>query len=106
MISFKRGVRLHGLKPQIAAILTLCDGVYARHNVVDCVVTSINDGYHIPKSRHYRGEAVDLRVHNIPKQLRIQVVEEIRRALPMDFDIILESIDTPNEHIHIEWDPK
>jgi hypothetical protein len=68
------------------------------------VVTSLNDGRHGVNSWHFKGRAVDLRVHNVgnPEEL----FEIIRDELGDDFDVLLEGEGLPNAHIHIEYDPK
>ena len=67
-ITCKNGVRLKNLSPALAWIFYVLDG-YARHTAglpEVLVITSINDGTHLPTSRHYTDEAVDIRSLNFP----------------------------------------
>jgi hypothetical protein len=33
-------------------------------------------------------------------------VQEVKGSLGIHFDVVLEGIGTPNEHLHVEYDPK
>lgn len=102
MLRFKNDVRIGGLTPQIVLAMTLADQVYVSNGVAECWVTSANDSKHKDGSKHYTGEAVDLRVHNIPDsptRLRIKI-NLIARLASLGFDIVDEG-----DHFHIEYDP-
>lgn len=59
------------------------------------VITAGSDGQHQPNSRHYKGEAIDIRIWNLPN------VEEFRalfaKALGPKFTVLLEG-----DHIHCQ----
>lgn len=59
------------------------------------VITSGSDGTHSPTSRHYRGEALDLRIWNLhdPEAVRAK----IQAALGPKFTALMES-----DHIHVQ----
>ncbi len=97
MIHLKKGVRLHGIKPEIVLALVIADQVYMELGH-ELVITSVIDGKHSRASIHYTGGAVDLR---IPGEHGIAVRNRIARRVGGDFDVVLES-----DHIHIEWQPK
>ena len=103
----KPGVSTRGISNELLIALTVCNEVYAVHDT-NMVITSMNDGTHSLQSKHYRGDAADLRTRNLPQNVDPQdVVREIKERLnSRDYDVIFESADTPNEHIHIEYDPK
>ena len=70
-------------------------------------LTSVNDGVHKTGSLHYNGNAVDIRSKIYPQD---QVHECVRlfRASPdgARYDLLFESPGTPNEHLHLEFDPE
>ena len=63
------------------------------------VITSGNDGKHMKNSKHYKNEAIDIRINNMQKPE--EVTKEIKKLLGRDFDVILEPT-----HLHIEYDKK
>jgi len=77
-------------------------------------LTSAVDGKHKKGSKHYTGEAVDFRTNHISsREIKLSIVEEIKRRLTEDYDVIFEDNafdsngnQTRYEHIHIEYDPK
>jgi hypothetical protein len=101
----KRGVRLDELKPQTVLACLIAEPILKSHGV-ELVVTAGSDGTHKANSKHYSGEAFDIRSHDLDPKLRVPVVEDLKAALGWDFDVILEDFGGPNEHIHIEYDPK
>ena len=107
MIHLKHNVRLHELAPQVVLALQVADALWRRYDVLECWVTSCNDSQHKTNSFHFKGLAVDLRSHTIPTlSIKQHILNELRAALGKDFDVLLESENTANEHYHIEWDPK
>lgn len=107
-LRLKPGVRLANLQPQILLALQVAEGVYAEEGV-DCWVTSVNDGSHGYGSLHFSGNAVDLRVHNLPDdETARRVATEIKERLAqgVEFDVVAEGLGTVNAHIHIEYQPK
>lgn len=103
-------VRLAELRPQMAFACQVIEYVYERYaqwtqiDSKELVVTSANDSKHGKASLHYQGCALDFRTNNIanPKE----VTSEIKFRLGGDFDVIFEGEGTPNQHIHVEYDPK
>jgi hypothetical protein len=72
----------------------------------DIEITSANDGSHSqnPPSRHYVGEAVDIRSRDIEGQeLREEWAERLQAWLGKEnFMVLYESPQTENEHYHIQ----
>ncbi len=91
-------VQARSLSPQLLLAVVVADGVLAEHGV-QTVITSLNDGTHGDTSLHYAGCAVDLRTHGLKDPAA--VVQEIKRRLNIDWDVLLEST-----HIHIEYQPR
>ena len=105
MIYIIEGVRFRELRPEIYNIFSSIDEVFKGHGL-ECTITSANDKTHMINSRHYRNLALDLRSHYIPKGYEQSIVNELQEVLGKDYDILLEGLNTPNEHIHLEFDPK
>ena len=107
MIEFKQGVKLDKLQPQIILALMLLERVFLKVGQ-PLVVTSISDGTHGKASLHYKGLAVDLRTKHLGTFAnKSEVLESAKKALnPLGFDVILESLNEPNEHLHCEYQPK
>jgi hypothetical protein len=105
MIYIIEGVRFRELRPEIYSIFSTIDEVF-KHHGLECTITSANDKTHMTNSLHYRNLALDLRSHFIPKGYEQSIVNELQEALGSDYDILLEGLDTPNEHIHLEFDPR
>lgn len=119
MISFKAGVSIKGITPQIVLAMKVIDDIiysYAKdtgqvvfnnYSRIDFVVTSVNDSSHMEGSKHYSGNALDIRTHDWYFERTLRILDLILKVLkPLGYDVIFESKGTPNEHIHIEYDPK
>ena len=64
-------------------------------------ITSLTDGIHKDNSKHYSGNAFDLRIWSVPEADLRGLVLELRAKLRADYDVILEG-----DHIHVEYDKK
>lgn len=105
-MKLKPGVRLADLCPQMVMAALVIDGIYAKRGM-ECVVTSANDSKHGANSWHYKGRALDFRTHYERLNGQEQALrDEIKEALGQDFDVVMEAVGTPNEHLHVEYDPK
>ena len=105
MISLKAGVRLADLASQMLVALMVAERVWAQHGVATLTITSANDGSHKDGSLHYQGRALDLRIHTMEGTQRVRAVKALTDALGGAFDVLHEYLGTPNEHVHVEWDP-
>lgn len=68
---------------------------------LEMVITSLTDGKHREDSKHYDGDAFDVRRWNIPPPEFNDTVVSLRKRLGDDYDVVVE-----RTHIHIEYDPK
>ncbi len=95
----KRGVKIVGMSPQIFLAAVVAEKVFAKYQKEKLVITSVTDSKHGRGSKHYVGDAIDLRSRNLsdPKA----ATKELKSDLGSEFDVVLES-----NHIHVEWEPK
>lgn len=101
MIRVKGSVRPYNLWIMAAAANV------AYEMQTELVITAGMDGKHMTGSRHYVGEALDIRSKGLLTTDRKETfLEKIRTRLGPGYDCILEGANTPNEHFHIEYDPK
>ena len=96
----KDGVSLNGIKPDIIAVLSTAAIIWQRHGQ-ELVVTAGTDGKHSEGSLHYVGLALDFRTRYFGLDQSFEVAADLRKALGMDYDVVLHS-----SHWHVEYDPK
>jgi hypothetical protein len=101
MVYIKEGVKVAGIQPEILLGLVIADQVYIEVGQNDLVVTAITDGKHMRGSKHYIGQAVDLRISYFSAINTIKVAEEMKTRLGDDYDVVIEP-----DHIHLEFNPK
>jgi hypothetical protein len=108
MIFIKAGVKLGGLRPEMAVGLGIVALVYMKYGF-DLWITSGLDGVHSAKgSLHGKGLALDFRVtsYELPGPTNDGdrlIAKDCRAALGAEYDVVLE--DGP-KHLHVEFDPK
>lgn len=104
MNRLKQGATIYGIRPE----MVMCDGtvtaIFNKRNYY-CMVTSGVGKKHSQKSLHYVGYALDYRTKHLPEDVKQEILKEIKEALPC-CDVILEHLGEPQEHIHVEYDPK
>lgn len=106
MISLKPGISIDGVKPETIMGLIIVASVLHEHGH-GTVVTAGTDGKHMTKSLHYEGFALDIRSKHIEKtEDKIEVLATCKRALGVNFDILIENVGTDIEHFHLEYQPK
>lgn len=70
-------------------------------------ITSGIDGRHKVGSRHYTASAIDIRSHNFPSAASKRTfITDVLSRLGPGYDMLLEYEGQPNEHFHLEFDPK
>lgn len=106
MISTKNStVKFKSLTPAMAWILYRLENFHRvmMHGKPNLVITSINDGTHAPNSRHYIDEAIDIRSKNFESlQDKLDFCARFEDMLGPKFRVMLENIDQPNEHFHVQ----
>ena len=106
MILYKDAVDIGGIKPEIVLAIMTAEQVFNNQNI-PLIITSILDGKHMPGSYHNIGKAADFRSKHIKNTgTKYIILNMLRLRLPPGFDVLLEGEGTPNEHYHIEYDPK
>jgi hypothetical protein len=105
MLNFKEGVRLQGLKPQMLIALQVVEEELGKMGV-DTWITSANDSDHKKGSKHYEGSALDFRTRHIGGLGKSLATSVAKRIAHLGFDVLYEAGGTPNEHLHVEYDPK
>lgn len=104
MLLFKPEAQIRDATFYIGYALGVASSLHEQLFHRPAVVTSIHDGVHGEHSKHYEGNAVDLRTRDLSPALRELWAAGCSKALDkMGFDIVLEH--SP-DHLHIEWDPK
>lgn len=98
-MKFKNGVILE-VNKEISKIFPVIDQIWKDHGQ-EAVITAGIDGKHMSGSKHYKGDAIDLRTRYFTELEVISVIGALREKLGNDYDIVLHST-----HIHIEYDPK
>ena len=103
-LTCKPSVRFKDFPPAMIAILSGLSAVArATATVPELVITSANDSTHAPTSRHYAGEAVDIRSKHFPSAAaREAFAAALRQQLGPAFTVLLEDDGGPNEHLHIQ----
>jgi hypothetical protein len=99
-MDYKEGVDSGAMSPELSGRFDAIDRVHQEIAGRGAVVTSARDGSHRVNSKHYSGEAIDLRTRDLTSSQVDRLVNELRRTLGSDFDVIREG-----DHIHLEYDP-
>lgn len=96
-----------GVQPAIVPMVVRLANLVAPLRVVDTVtITSGLDGTHSARSLHYALRALDLRTKNFPSNdAKRGFLKLLQDHFGQDYDILLERLNGPNEHIHLEFDP-
>jgi hypothetical protein len=105
MLTTKASVRFAVITPALLHILTTLERLSRTLfglPVEGLVITSGSDGTHAPNSKHYTGEAIDLRSKTLSTATRTVLMAELRRTLGPQFTVLLEDVGRPNEHLHCQ----
>jgi len=103
-MNLKSGVNSDDIHPAIWYAAGVCRQIYSHYGK-RFTITSLRDGLHSTTSKHYSGEAMDLRTYHLT-QLEGQLIYlEMKLTLdPLGFDIVDERAG--KSHFHVEFDPK
>ena len=99
-MKLKDDVSTRGARPEILFAIALAAEVFMRAGS-EMMITSIADGQHAYRSRHYDGAAFDFRIYHLSRQKIETIISEIKDGLNQDYDVVLEK-----DHGHVEYDPK
>jgi len=108
LIRFKPGVSVDLAHDRMLdGLAYLSRLIEATMRVTHITVTSWSDGVHKVGSLHGVGAAVDVRC-KIYKPEQVETVVRAFKAwdVKREYDLIWESKGQPNEHLHLEYDPK
>ena len=92
-------VNLSGLSLEMLTAVLHAARIWQLHGMSQITITSANDGKHQTASKHYQGDAIDLRIWSLPDLLGM--ADQLRQELGPDYDVVIEP-----DHLHIEYDPK
>lgn len=101
LIRFKSTVRV----PKVCIIEAAVINAANVLDLPDMLVTSGNDSAHMKGSKHYEDAALDFRTHHLTDEQKQGLKAVVKARLGSAYDVILESLGTPNEHLHVEHDP-
>ena len=98
----KEGVSIDGCRAEILiAAISIIAPLYKRYGHTLVITSGTEDVEHSAKhSRHYAGDALDLRNRYFSDKAKYQVVEELQLLLGDNFVILLE-----RTHIHVHYAP-
>ena len=106
MIRIGPKARLHGIRPELNFANVVLLGILLKHGATMTVSHAL-DGVHARASIHYAGGAEDLVFSStLDLEVKQQIFAEWKSSVGQDFDVLFESVGTPNEHFHCEWQPK
>ena len=108
IFSFKQGTEVEVLTSGLLlGLLGLAHIMETTLGAKVLTITSVNDGVHKTGSLHYNGNAVDIRSKTFEHSLVEKAVSPFRASPDGSrYDLLFEAPGTPNEHLHLEYDPK
>lgn len=86
--------------PEIRAAILSANALHKEMTGVEMVITAVLDGKHMEGSKHYTGNAFDMRRWYIGKRVK-EFISALKTSLGPDYDVVNEAT-----HVHIEYDPK
>lgn len=101
MLRTKPDVRFEVITRALLRMLTVLENISTLQNH-DITITAGTEGKHMPGSKHYTGEALDIRTRDLSDAQRDYILFTLRSRLGLGYDVV-EEFNPP--HIHIEYDP-
>lgn len=98
--TIKPGVDASRVTRELSYGLDVAKDVYAAHGQ-PFTITSIGEGVHLPNSKHYIGQAGDLRTRDVDPAAVPAIAAELRGRLGSDYTVIIEGGAQP--HIHVQY---
>lgn len=114
IVAIKHTASIKGLTPEMMAGWMIVTAVFFSFNAEECTVTSGVDSKHGKDTLHQRNtdddpepdcNALDFRTKTF-KGDKFALRDRCRSWLGPQFDVVLEALNTDNEHMHVEFDPK
>jgi hypothetical protein len=87
--------------PEIQHAMHVADALSKAVSGKEILITALFDGTHKKGSKHYEGNAFDIRKWHYNNDQLHSLLINLKENLGPDYDIIEEKT-----HIHIEYDPK
>ena len=101
----KQGVDLTGMHPMMTFAFGALMAIHIDEGY-EATITSGREGKHSPTSSHYAGNAIDIRTHDLPPTLPLELfAADIENRLPVWFQVIIEGEGTSTEHVHVQYRP-
>lgn len=109
-VLMKPGVLYSKIKPQTVRAITAIRDAMNRLGFGPVVITSLEDGSHLPTSFHYKGLAVDVRTRHLSLAQSSELTAAVRAELGNEYDVLNEGIGPGYDrqsvnHLHTEFDP-
>lgn len=102
-----QGAQVMGLRSQAYLALPHVVETWRDHRGPRPVITSGNDGRHRRDSRHYLGQAIDIRGNNLEPSAGKAMARDLQTRLGPSYFVQFETFPNPaNNHLHLEYDPK
>lgn len=101
----KTSARFALITPDLVWLLAALLAVQTHPDVPSegLVITSGSDGTHLPTSKHYTGQALDVRSHTFASRAAKRRFQAAwLAALGPGYTVLLEQEGTPNEHFHAQ----
>lgn len=90
------------LKPTTRRIIDAAEFAFGKFGITPTITEGYATEGHMAGSRHYSGDALDLRIwESNAAGVTVTIADELRYFLGPDYDVVIES-----DHIHVEYDPK
>jgi hypothetical protein len=92
------------VRPKSLIILCAVANAAVELDLPEMLITSGNDGTHMKGSRHFSGDALDVRSKHLTDQQLTALVRVVRRRLGTGYQVLVEHRKQANEHLHVEKD--
>lgn len=114
LIRLKAGVSLDKCHPKIFFAMAMAARVWEQLGAEELWITAANEPGHKtnldPQRQFHRlpdgsCQAFDNRVHQFNYDQKREARRILASILGRDYDVLLEKVDTDQEHIHVQYDP-
>lgn len=95
--SLKAGVDPTGVTQELLSALGVAQGIYSSFGQ-PFTVTSLTEGQHVTNSKHYIGQAADLRTNGVDPATVPQIAQTLQSQLGSNYYVLQES-----DHIHVQY---